>query len=171
MKDRFNVMLLPVIGLVLVVVLTYGPTNSYINDLFGGGSEKAECAVCTKVTYNGYFTNWTVSHLLLFVVLGYMFPNYSTLLIVAGIFWEFVEMYFDLVSHNYEDSALCQYLLECSKSFEHVNTFWKHYGGKKETNKSLYWSSGGLVGSLLDILADILGVYVGVYLAHCVASR
>jgi hypothetical protein len=150
---------------VVVVVILYPRSNKYVNDMLGGAGAAGKCLICKKVTYNGYITNWWLTHILLFAVLGFLIPKYSTILIVLGIVWEVIEFALDMDEH-----VVC--LMTCHETpFRNVKEFWHHYTGTQETKKELYWSSGGLVGSMLDILADMFGVYVGVWLAHRMGSR
>ena len=58
--------------IVAIIIIMY---NNQINVLFGGGDINAKCMVCTEVHYNGYLTNWTVSHFVLFAIVGYMCPK------------------------------------------------------------------------------------------------
>ena len=139
---------------------------SHIDELFGGGGNSAECLVCTKVSYNGHLTNWTVSHFVFFMVLAMICPDNLYLIIGIGVFWEFIELYFEYVSKLRHDSILCeQKLIDTCTHKMSSEDFWKHYLGFKEHPYSLYWCSSGLVGQLLDITFDIAGAYTGVYLA------
>jgi len=137
--------------------------NKQINDLFGGGDIKAKCMVCTEVHYNGYLTNWTLSHFVLFAIVGYMCPKKIYHFILLGILWEICELYLEYTSQCNHNEMICG-MIQCKEYISKEN-FWKHYLGFENTKLNLFWCSGGLVGAIMDILADVLGVYVGKYLA------
>jgi hypothetical protein len=135
-----------------------------ISKAFGGNGQHAKCTVCTKVAFNGYLTNWTVSHFVMYLILSYLRPQYAVFFIVMGILWEIIELILEYISQFDHKNALCR-LITCKKTFRNKTQFWQHYFGIRDSGLDVYWSSGGLVGSVMDILANILGVYVGYTLA------
>ena len=143
----------------LIVIFYEGP----INKLFGGGDVNANCFICTKVNYNGYFTNWTLSHFVVFVIAAYFCPRNIYILIVLGIAWEIVELYLEYTSKFNHGSVLCKAVINCDTTDISKTHFWHHYFGIRNNKLSLFWCSGGFVGSLLDIVANILGVFTGRY--------
>ena len=146
--------------IVAIIIIMY---NNQINVLFGGGDINAKCMVCTEVHYNGYLTNWTVSHFVLFAIVGYMCPKNIYLFILLGILWEFFELYLEYTSHCNHNGMICR-MIACKEPLSNDH-FWKHYLGFENKHLSLFWCSGGLVGGIMDIIADIMGVYVGKYLS------
>jgi hypothetical protein len=156
--------ILPFIFLVIVgiVVFLY---ESQINKVFGGSLGKANCFLCKKINYNGYLTNWTVSHFAVFLIVGFLCPTQIYTFIGIGILWEFIELYLEYTSKFNKQSVLCDNIVECNSAKISKTDFWHHFLGIRDNKISIYWNSGGLVGSLLDIVADILGLVVGRYLS------
>jgi len=151
------------LSIVGVIILFFEPT---INLWFGGSLEKAKCFVCKKVNYNGYLTNWTISHFVVFLIVGYLCPSHIYFFIGIGILWELIEFYLEYTSKFNKHSFLCNGVVQCSEKKISKTQFWHHFLGIKNNNINIYWNSGGLVGSLLDIVADVLGLLTGSYLNH-----
>jgi hypothetical protein len=140
---------------------------AYIDDIFGGGGNSAKCMICTKISYNGHLTNWTISHFFFYMILAMLCPDNLLLIIGIGVMWEFIELYFEYSSKIDHDNFLCRNKLlnNCSQKMSSTD-FWNHYLGFKEHKFSLFWCSSGLVGQLLDIAFDILGAFTGVFLVR-----
>ena len=132
-----------------------------IDNIFGGFDN---CFICTKVHFNGYLTNWSISHFIVFLIAGYICPESVYYIILFGISWEVIELFFEYISKTNHQHFLCKKkIIECTKQLS-TREFWNHYLGIKESNSILMWSSGGLLGALLDIFVDTLGVYTGIYI-------
>ena len=155
-----NIIVMFITGAVLVLF-----DNKDIGLAFGGGDKTAECMLCTKVTFNGFFTNWTISHLLFFFIAALVAPSYPYVLIALGVFWEAVELFLEYNCQTNAATPLRHIVSKCHKQMNPTE-FWRHYFGKKDSKKSIYWCSGGFVGSLMDILADTLGVVLGMWFTH-----
>jgi hypothetical protein len=162
MLNRCQCKILLISLLLFSVLLT---CMEYIDDLFGGGGSLGKCMVCTKVSYNGHLTNWTISHFVFFMILGMICPDSIGFIIAIGVFWEFVELFFEYLTKNGSGSILCKYVVDTCTHTMSNDDFWKHYLGFKEHSQSLYWCSSGFVGQILDIIFDVAGVYTGAYLA------
>ena len=164
MKMNCTCVLLLFLLFVAYMVLMH---NSFINNIFGGSDKNANCLVCTNIHFNGYLTNWTVSHFLTFMIAGYICPKRVYLIILSGILWEIWELIMEYNSKTNHQNILCKLnVVECNKKMS-SHDFWKHYiGFEEQPDQSLYWCSGGLLGAILDITADILGVYSGIYIAN-----
>jgi len=148
--------------LVTVILIAY---IKQLNQLFGGYDD---CAICTPLHFNGYLSNWTLSHYIVFVIVGYLAPTYFKFIVFLGILWEVVELYFEYISKTNPTHLVVKLLhLDCKTQLT-PNQFWNHYFGirKFHHSKTLFWCSGGLVGSILDIMADIAGVYTGIFIAR-----
>jgi hypothetical protein len=148
------------LGLVGVSIMLFAKN---IDLLFGGHNN---CFICTKINFNGYLTNWTTSHFIVFAISGYLCPKNIYMLIAIGILWEIVELFFEYTSKINNQGFLCNHIMpNCDKKTISKKEFWDHYLGVNNHDLTLFWCSGGMVGSILDIIADTLGVYVGRYLA------
>jgi hypothetical protein len=125
------------------------------------------CFICTKLNYNGYLTNWSISHFVAFAISGYLCPNNPYLLIFIGILWEIVEFVLEYNAKLNQDGFLCKRIMtNCNKESITKKEFWDHYLGYHNHELILFWCSGGLVGSLSDIVINTLGIYTGRYLAR-----
>ena len=137
-----------------------------INVLFGGHTN---CFICTKINYNGFLTNWTVSHFIVFAIAGYLCPTYSYTIFAIGILWELLELFLEYNSRTNNKGFICKNLIpshsHCDTKTTSKKDFWEHYIGYDDKKMRLYWTSGGVNGALLDILFDGVGIYVGRYLA------
>jgi len=134
-----------------------------IDVLFGSDNN---CLICTKINYNGYLTNWTISHFIVFAISAYLCPKSIYTLIALGVLWEIIELFFEYTSRTNNNGFLCKNIMPyCDDKITTKKEFWNHYLGYENKNLLLFWCSGGLNGSIMDILADILGIYVGRYLA------
>ena len=133
-----------------------------IDDYIGGFDD---CFICTKVHFNGYITNWTITHFIAFLVAGIISPRNLYYIIFAGICWEITELYFEYTSKLNHDNILCKKnILKCEKEMT-SRDFWYHYFGITEHKNTQYvWSSGGFLGAIMDIIVNTFGVYTGVYL-------
>lgn len=132
-----------------------------MDSLFGSHNN---CFICTKLNYNGYLTNWSVSHFVVFAICGYLCPNNAYLLIALGILWEIIELILEYNAKLNQHGFLCKHMPNCKESIS-KKEFWDHYLGYHNHELILFWCSGGLLGSLSDIVIDTLGIYVGRYLA------
>jgi len=158
MNDYMKVIVF--LGLVCIILITF---IKQINQLFGGYDN---CSICTPLHFNGYLSNWTLSHYLVFLVVGYLAPKRIALIVFMGIAWEVMELYMEYISKTNHNHILVKLLhLDCDTKLE-PKQFWNHYFGvrKYHPKKTLFWCSGGFIGSILDIIADIAGAYTGIYL-------
>jgi len=149
------------LGLVAIILIMF---IKQINDMLGGYEN---CYICTPLHFNGYLSNWTISHFIVFLIIGYICPTHFYLIIFLGILWEIVELYMEYISKTNHDHPLVKLLnLNCESKIT-TKQFWDHYLGIQpyNKNKTLFWCSGGLLGSILDIITDIAGVYTGIYIS------
>jgi hypothetical protein len=137
-------------------------------DFYFGGLD--DCLICTKVHFNGYLTNWSISHYITFLIAGYISPESVYIIILAGVLWEIVELILEYTSKTNHDSFLCSTrILKYCKIKMTNEEFWHHYFGIKEHKDTKFiWSSGGFLGALLDIIINTLGVYSGIYIHNLV---
>ena len=159
MQDFWKVILF--LGMVIVILIAF---IKPINKLLGGYDN---CFICTPLHFNGYFSNWTITHYLAFLIVGYLAPKHIVLIIFLGIAWEVTEVYMEYISKTQHDHVLVKLLnLNCDTKLT-PDQFWKHYFGvrKFHRKKTLFWCSGGFFGSVVDIIADIAGAYSGIYLS------
>jgi len=159
MNDSIKVILF--LSIVTIILISFIDT---INNVLGGYDN---CTICTPIHFNGYLSNWTLSHYLVFLMVGYLAPKRISLIIIMGIVWEVIELYMEYISKTQYDHPLVKLLhLDCSTNIDE-HKFWNHYFGfrKYHDKKTLFWCSGGFLGSVLDIIADIAGAYTGIYLA------
>ena len=160
MNDAIKVVLF--LSLVTIILVSF---IQQINDLFGGYDD---CMICTPLHFNGYLSNWTISHLLVFVIIGYLCPKQIILIIFLGVLWEIIELYMEYISKTNHNHPLVKLLnLKCESKITPTQ-FWDHYFGirKYHHKKTLFWCSGGFLGSILDIIADTTGAYIGIYLSQ-----
>ena len=152
------ILILYLLILTIIVIIFLNEIDEYI-----GGFNN--CLICTKVHFNGYITNWTITHFIAFLVAGFISPRNLYLIIFAGVSWEIVELYLEYTSKQNHDNILCKTsIIKCKEKMEYHN-FWNHYLGIKEHEKTqLIWCSGGLLGSIMDIIVNTIGVYTGVYI-------
>lgn len=78
---------------------------------------------------------WPISHLILFFILGFLFPSCDALVITAGILWELVEMVISKMFHRPRQA------LRISEGIEYSSNWW--------------------AGSFKDIIFNIVGFYLG----------
>jgi hypothetical protein len=159
MNDSIKVIIF--LGIVTVILIAF---IKPINNLLGGYDN---CAICTPLHFNGYLSNWTLSHYLVFLIVGYLAPKRIALIVILGILWEIMELYMEYISKTQHDHPLVKLLhLDCNTKLSE-DQFWNHYFGVRQYHpkKTLFWCSGGFIGSVLDIVADISGAYTGIYLA------
>jgi hypothetical protein len=132
-------------------------------DQYIGGFDN--CLICTKVHFNGYITNWSITHFIAFLVAGFISPRNLYFIIFAGICWEITELYLEYTSKLNHDNILCKKnIIKCDKEMN-SHEFWNHYLGITEHENTQYtWSSGGFLGAIMDIIVNTFGAYTGVYL-------
>lgn len=152
------IVLLYFITLSIVVIIFLNEIDMYI-----GGFD--DCLICTKLHFNGYITNWSITHFLAFLVAGFISPKNLYFIIFAGVSWEIVELYLEYTSKLNHDNILCKRnIIKCKEKMD-SDEFWNHYLGIKEHKNTRYiWCSGGFIGSIMDIIVNTVGIYTGVYL-------
>lgn len=157
-KNDTIVLLLYLLSLTIVVIIFLNEIDHYI-----GGFDN--CAICTKIHFNGYITNWSITHFIAFLVAGFISPRNLYFIIFAGVSWEIVELYLEYNSKLNHENILCKKnIIKCEKEMN-SHDFWNHYLGIKEHKNTQYiWCSGGLLGSVMDIIVNTIGTYTGVYL-------
>ena len=160
MNDSIKVILfLSLVSTILLIFIE--PINKWL-----GGYE--DCFICKPIHFNGYLSNWTLSHYLVFLIVGYLAPKRIVLIVFMGILWEVMELYMEYISKTQHNHPLVKLLhLNCDTKLR-KDQFWNHYFGfrKYHPKKTLFWCSGGFIGSVLDIIADIAGAYTGIHLAN-----
>ena len=136
----------------VIVIYSIKNTNSLIkNSIFD---------VIIKLK-GGYFSIWTVSHFLFYMLLGKICPNNLLLIIVMGIMWELLELYFEYNKQVIQGKLLCRYINNCDNINKISNSeFWNTYFGINN-NRKLYYCSGGYLGGIFDITANIFGYIIG----------
>ena len=151
-----------ILGLIVTIFLPE------IDNIFGGVDN---CLVCTKIHFNGYFTNWGISHFFAFMVAGYISPKNVYYIISTGILWEIIELYYEYTSKLNHEHYLCKKnILQCTTKISE-DEFWQHYLGIKDCNVKLEWPNGGLLGSTSDIIVNTIGVYIGIYIHELIHNR
>lgn len=139
-----------------------------IDEIIGGFDN---CLICTKVHFNGYLTNWSVTHFIAFLIAGYISPKSVYYIILAGILWEVIELYLEYNSKLNHDHYLCKKnIIECKTKMTD-DDFWPHYFGVKEYNTQYVWCSGGFLGSVMDIIVNTSGLYLGIYIHELIHNR
>lgn len=93
------------------------------------------------IQFHGSIDGWTLSHVLYFSYMGFLFPTYIYELIILGIFWELFEEGFGLLGLLYPNNTLMK---NCFEDYNHPGRWWY---GKKE-----------------DILANMIGLLIGLLL-------
>lgn len=86
-------------------------------------------------------SGWTISHFVLFFILGFLFPNCLMILVIAGLLWELVEY--------------------------SIGYILKTYLNKKEekvTDSNIAYSEEYLTWNYLDPFMDLSGIFLGVSL-------
>jgi len=151
-----------ILGLIVTIFI------AEIDNIFGGIDD---CLVCTKYHFNGYFTNWGISHYFAFLIAGYISPKNVYYIIFAGVLWEIIELYYEYISKLNHQHFLCKKkILDCTIKVSE-DEFWQHYLGIKDCNITLPWPNGGLLGSVSDITVNILGIYTGIYIHELIHNR
>lgn len=92
------------------------------------------------VPYYGEMSFWPITHFVLFMILGILFPCCDVIVIVAGIVWEIIE---ELFGKYYE------------KNIAKIDT------SNKDIQYPVWWG-----GRVSDIVCNILGFYTGKLIAH-----
>lgn len=158
MHNDTIILIVYLLTLSVVVIIFLNKIDNYI-----GGFD--DCLICSKLHFNGYITNWSITHFIAFLVAGFISPRNLYFTIFAGVSWELVELYLEYTSKRNHDSILCKRnIIECKEEMD-SHDFWNHYLGIKEHNHTQYvWCSGGLLGSVIDIIVNTTGIYTGVYL-------
>ena len=118
------------------LVATYGFNNLVANDFMN--------QTVFKLPSGEPISYWPISHFVLFLILGFLFPGCWLLLIVAGILWEVFEMAMGKVMN---------------RSYHHVT----------RTNGNVQYEQW-IQGSFMDIFMDIGGIIVGLLLRYIVDS-
>ena len=158
MKINCNIILCICLFTIAIIVINYMDIIDYY---FGN----IDCLICRKVHFTGYLTNWTLSHFILFLIAGFICPESLYITILAGISWEFVELFLEYISKTNHDHILCNMnIIKCDTKIP-KDEFWLHYLGIEEySDTKMIWCSGGIIGSIMDIIADIIGVFTGIYI-------
>ena len=154
-----------IIVILLVVVIIICTSNKLIDNIFRMGNDT--CSYCISVGNNGQITGWTISHFVLFFILGIICPNNFTFILIAGISWEILELiieYHNKVLNN-SLSKLITKLTTISDKKITSDEFWHYYYGKSHNSSGFYWSSSGGTGQVLDVIMDLLGYITGSYIA------
>ena len=89
---------------------------------------------------------WPISHFILYLILGFLFPDYQLEFILIGIVWE---------------------LLECLMGFICRDFSSVKKGDDANGVEYVYWMSG----SFKDIIFNIIGLYTGVLLNRIINKK
>lgn len=114
----------------LALMLVYGYRNVTKRDMLNK-------RVITITQVNQCCSWWPISHFILFMILGFLFPTCDVLIIGAGILWEIIEM-------------ILYWILKTFRQVTQVGA-----------NSHLEYSDIWWAGSIKDIIADIFGFYIG----------
>lgn len=159
-KNKNGLIILCVYFLLLSIIVII-----FLNEIdqFIGGFDN--CKICIKLHFNGYLTNWTIIHFVIFSIAGIISPENVYFIIIAGICWEITELYLEYTSKTNNNHILCrEKILNCKHSMNKTD-FWNHYLGiEEQTDIKYVFCSGGLLGSLMDIIVNTIGVYSGIYM-------
>jgi hypothetical protein len=150
------------IAILLIVVIIICTSNKLIDKIFGIAEDNT-CSFCISIGNNGQITGWTISHFLLFLVLGIMCPNNFTFILVAGISWEILEFMLE-----YNNKVLNNFISQLTTNSDKKlssDEFWHYYYGKSRNSSGFYWSSSGGTGQVIDVIMDLLGYITGSYIA------
>ena len=85
---------------------------------------------------------WSVTHLLFYMLLAYLFPNKIILTVSLGIIWELVEMFLGIYIVIYKPDIF------------------KEFGSCSTDNTKIWW-----YGKFSDIIVNFIGFIIGQYLA------
>jgi hypothetical protein len=141
------------IVILLIVIIIIITSNKLIDKIFKMGDDT--CSYCISVGNNGQITGWTISHFVLFLILGIICPNNFTFILIAGISWEILECIMEYYN---------KVLINSDKKIT-SDEFWHYYYGKSHNPHGFYWSSCGGTGQVLDVIMDLLGYITGSYIA------
>ena len=111
------------------------------------------------------------SHIFLFIILGYFFPNYFILLMISGIIWEILEHIINLKYSDYiiknnfgclslppKDTINKNIYNEVYRNNKnYINQIDKYFNLTKSSTHMWY-------GSIADIIANIIGFIIGYYI-------
>lgn len=101
-----------------------------------------------SIPYFGPISFWPISHFILFMVLGILFPDCDALIITAGIIWEIIEC----VYGAYIESPLSRSVFGKESQVKYTS----HPKNQSNIQYEKWWS-----GSVADIAFDIAGFYFG----------
>jgi len=133
-----------------------------LDDILGGENDEYGRKIRYIYFKGGQFSYWTITHFLFFMLLGFICPNSLLLIIILGILWELIELFFEYDRQTTQSSFLCKYINNCDKKYLiSKSTFWKTYIGELSNKNRLFYCSAGYVGQILDIVFNIVGYLFG----------
>ena len=106
------------------------------------------------------FSSWAFSHFMLYLILGYVAPDYWLLLFIIGVFWEIIE---------WGTSKFIQNTCEIDFIKNNYADLWKQKAPPKG-NIGQYedeWMSG----KISDILFNFLGLIIGISIAKLTSKK
>jgi hypothetical protein len=154
-----NKMILLICSLCAIIIFIY---IKELDDILGGENDEYGRKIRYIYFKGGQFSYWTITHFLFFMLLGFICPNSLLLIIIVGILWELIELYFEYDRQTIQSSFLCKYINNCDKKdLIYKSTFWKTYIGELSNKNRLFYCSAGYVGQILDIVFNIVGYLFG----------
>ena len=133
-----------------------------LDDILGGENDEFGRKIRYIYFKGGQFSYWTITHFLFFMLLGFICPNSLLLIILLGIIWELIELYFEYDRQTIQTPFLCKYINNCKVNDTiSKSEFWKIYIGESSNKNRLFYCSAGYVGQLLDIIFNITGYLFG----------
>jgi hypothetical protein len=133
-----------------------------IDDYLGGKDDEFGRKERYIYFKGGQFSYWTISHFLFFMFLGFICPKNLILVILLGLLWELMELYFEYDRQTKQTPFFCKYINNCKISPKiSKNKFWKLYTGRNSTPNKLFYCSAGYIGQILDVVFNILGYLFG----------
>ena len=143
----------------VIIIIVY---IEKIDNLLGGENDEYGRKVRYIYFKGGQISYWSFTHFLFFMLLGFICPGYLYLIIVLGVIWELMELFFEYNRQTEQSEILCKYVNKC-KNIKKISKskFWDIYLGRENKPTRLFYCSAGYLGQLLDILFNIVGYIFG----------
>lgn len=111
--------------------------------------------------FNKFIDGWVISHFLVFLLIGYLFPETFYLTMALGILWEVFEWWVGITKPAFlKDIGNCRHSITNSNERKSLRS-------KSKTGKTTYW----WYGQYEDIIADFLGFMVGKYICNTKCNK
>lgn len=115
-----------------------------LQKIAGKENSPAEFDLLNQVVIEGdgyRFSYWPVSHFIMYLILGFFFPDCWLLLIILGILWEIIEFVFGIFERKFASNKQ-----------------------KKKLTKRLQYASAWWAPQIGDILFNLAGLSIGLVL-------